>query len=284
VCQHVATLKPDFISKSDDAQKSMVHCFLAQYALSTEEEEGRTMYEPPDLIQHARDFVKTAQTALQSSKTDLEYMINVACDIMAHNLDMMIPTSFVEKTDPGRKKQTYPKQVIQAWFSFMASGSIMAPHIEFHVDNESNPPVDTGTLPSATTYATIMPEDHQFALSPNWINQVLIPHLSKKPKHVQPVLLIDFAIAQYGAEVSQQLQQQGLIVFVIPDGCALVLQPFDIGLRDAYVGDIRQMRQAWFKSKSVAEWYSSVPSWHEASNWIIKAWKGTPCKAAYACW
>ncbi len=67
-----------------------------------------------------------------------------------------------------------------------------------------------------------------------WVNEVLVPYVATALDHVVPILILDMYQCHMMASVVQMIQELGVEVQHIPDGCTSLCQPVNVGFNKPF--------------------------------------------------
>ncbi len=104
-----------------------------------------------------------------------------------------------------------------------------------------------------------------------WVEQVLRPYVATAPDGVVPILFLDSYRCHMMALVVTKIQDLGVEVKSIPEGCTGLCQRVEVGVIKPFKNSIREQWEAWMIEEGLARRTTSPPLQEDIVRWTRHA-------------
>ena len=104
-----------------------------------------------------------------------------------------------------------------------------------------------------------------------WVENVLKQYVVTAPDHIIPILILDMYQCHMMALVDQMIQELGVEVKHIPNGCTSLCQPINVGFKKVVKDHMQWQWINWLITEGINHGTTSPPSRADVANWVKTA-------------
>jgi hypothetical protein len=264
-------LSPGFASKSLDAQRVCISCFMMQQGLTHCMATHAAQRPPEEVYEEAKGHFEVMVPILDDINRSPAFTLNMDQTPMWY---AMTPKTTIKRrgshmvnigTALGDSKR------LTVAVTITASGHQLPSMVVFKgLPTGTIARREIPTLPTGLFYQVNAKAWFNKQVMIDWVKLVLAPYVATAPKGIVPILFLDMFKVDMMQSVVQAIQALGVQVEFIPAGCTGLVQPIDVGFNKALKAKMRKQFHNWIFAQD-ADQEICVATRRELSQSVIDA-------------